>query len=58
MATHDILFPDVKIYSEKSKVAGVETYYYEYAKMVHGWIFLPIIEAQKMIKKIIAIILT
>ena len=54
--THDILFPDAKIYVDKSKVAGVETYYYEYPKMVHGWMFLPISEAQKTIKKIAELI--
>lgn len=54
--THDILFPDAKIYGDKSKVAGVETFFYEYPKMVHGWMFLPILEAKKTIKKIAKLI--
>lgn len=56
--THDILFPDAKIYADKSKVANVETYFYEYPKMIHGWMFLPIMEARKTIKEIVAIVLT
>lgn len=55
--THDILFPDAKIYARKSKVAGVETCYFEYPKMVHAWMFLPITEAKRTIKKIVAIVL-
>jgi monoterpene epsilon-lactone hydrolase len=54
--THDILYPDAKIYADKSKAAGVDTYYYEYPKMVHGWMFLPIIEAKKAIKEIVYIL--
>ena len=52
--THDILFPDEKLYAEKLKNAGVETYYFEYPKMIHAWMFLPIAEAKKTIQKIIS----
>lgn len=54
--THDILQPDEKIFAEKAKAARVETYYYEYPKMVHAWMFLPISEAKETIKKIVEII--
>lgn len=55
--THDILFPDEKLYVENAREAGVEIYYYEYPKMVHCWMFLPIQEAKTTIKQIVNILL-
>jgi acetyl esterase/lipase len=54
--THDILQPDEKIFAEKAKDVGVETFYYEYPRMIHGWIFLPMPETSKAIRQIIEII--
>ncbi len=53
--THDILQPDEKIFADKAIAAGIETYYYEYPAMIHGWMFLPIPEAKDAIKKIVEI---
>jgi acetyl esterase/lipase len=53
--THDILQPDEKIFAEKANAAGVDTFYYEYPAMIHGWMFLPIPEAKDAIKKIVGI---
>lgn len=53
--THDILQPDEKLFADKAIAAGVETYYYEYPAMIHGWMFLPIPEAKRAIKKIVGI---
>lgn len=53
--THDILQPDEKLFAEKAVAAEVETHYYEYPAMIHGWMFLPIPEAKDAIKKIIEI---
>ena len=53
--THDILQPDQKLFYEKTKKAGVTSHYYEYPKMIHGWMFLPIPEAKKAIRKIVEI---
>lgn len=50
--THDILNPDEKLFVEKAKQAGAAIYYYEYPKMLHCWMFLPIWEARKAITKI------
>ena len=55
--THDILFPDEKIYAEKSKAAGVKTFYFEYPKMLHAWMFMPIREAKTTLKLIVRNIL-
>lgn len=53
--THDILQPDEKIFADKAIAAGVDTSYYEYPAMIHGWMFLPIPEAKDAIKKIVEI---
>ncbi len=53
--THDILQPDEKIFADKAIAAGIETYYYEYPAMIHGWMFLPIPEAKDAIRKIVEI---
>lgn len=50
--THDILQPDEKLFAEKASAEGVDTHYYEYPKMIHGWMFLPIPEAKQAINKI------
>jgi len=54
--THDILQPDGKIFAEKAKSSGVETHYYEYERMIHGWMFLPMPETKDAMKKIACII--
>lgn len=53
--THDILQPDEKLFAEKAKASEIDTYYYEYPAMIHGWMFLPIPEAKDAIKKIVEI---
>ena len=54
--THDILYPDEKLFAEKAKEAGVDINYYEYPKMIHCWMLLPIKEAKKTIEKIIGLL--
>lgn len=51
--THDILYPDEILFVEKTKEDGVETFYSEYPKIVHCWMFLPIREAKETIKQIV-----
>lgn len=53
--THDILQPDETLFYVKAKEAGIAAHYYEYPKMIHGWMFLPIPEAKKAIKQIVEI---
>ena len=53
--THDVLYPDEELFYLKAKKAGVETHYYEYPNMIHGWMFLPIPEAKRAIKQVVEI---
>ncbi len=56
IGTHDVLYPDVRRFRKVLQNKGVKFRYYEYPKMVHIWVLMPIPEGRVALNKICEII--
>ncbi len=56
IGTHDILYPDAKKFYNMMKAKGSKIRYYEYKRMLHIWVLMPIPEGKHALNKICKII--